>query len=106
MCCRPESTNTLLATSGKNASLPASRFGDFLCDTTADLGLSASASMHEFLNISSICFSIFTCDIASHDPDDQQSQDYVSYEEETSYNTFKSQLGDIVSIVLGLSRHC
>ena len=103
MCCRPESTNTLLATDQNNASLPASRSEDFLCDTTADLGLSAFASMHAFLNMSSIGFSIFTGDIVSHGPDDQQSQDYVSYEEETSYNTFKVQLGDIVSTILSLS---
>jgi sphingomyelin phosphodiesterase len=45
--------------------------------------------MHDFLNMLAIGFSIFTGDIVSHDPDDLQSRDYVPYEEETSYNTFK-----------------
>ena len=84
MCCRPESTNTVLGTSSNNVSLPASRFGDYLCDTSADLELSSFASMHHFLNMSAIGFSIFTGDIVSHDPDDQQSDAYVSFEEETS----------------------
>jgi sphingomyelin phosphodiesterase len=53
--------------------------------------------------MSTIGFSIFTGDIVSHDPDDQQSKEYVSYEKEISYNTFKAPLGDIVITMLGLS---
>ena len=97
LCCRPDNTNTILHTTVDNASVPASRFGEFLCDTTADLGLSAFDSMHQFLNLSSIPFSLFTGDLISHDPDDQQSRAYVSYEETVSYHTFEAQLPNIVS---------
>ena len=97
LCCRPDNTNTKLHTNVDNASVPASRWGEFLCDTTADLGLSAFDSMHHFLNLSSIAFSLFTGDLISHDPDDQQSRAYVSYEETISYHTFKAQLPKIVS---------
>lgn len=58
--------------------------------------------MHAYLNVPELAFSIFTGDIVSHDPDDQQSQAYVAFEEEVSYKTFKQQLGDVVRTILGL----
>lgn len=97
MCCRADTTNVNLHATANNASLSASRWGDFLCDTTADLGLSAFASMHSFLNISATAFSVFTAEMVSHDPDDQQSIAYVTYEETIAFETFKAQLPNIVS---------
>lgn len=94
LCCRPYSTNSMLYTSAKNASIPASRFGYFTCDTPADLGLSAFSTMPQFFNISSVVFSIYTGDIVSHDLDDQLSRAYVEYEEEVTYRTFKAMLGN------------
>jgi hypothetical protein len=95
-CCRPISTNTVLHTTSKNASVPASRFGEFICDTPPDLLLSAFDNMPNFIDLSSISFAIFTGDLVSHDPADDLSQAYGMYDEETSYQTFKAHLGGIV----------
>jgi hypothetical protein len=54
--------------------------------------------MPQFVNMSSIDFTIFTRDIVSHDNDDQPSRAYVEYEEEITFKTFKVQLGDIVRV--------
>jgi len=75
--------------------LPASRFGDYLCDTPADLALSSFTSMRQNVNLSSVGFAIFTGDVVSHDQTDQQSRALVEYEERVAYETFKAQLGAI-----------
>ncbi|EMC96490.1 hypothetical protein BAUCODRAFT_24254 [Baudoinia panamericana UAMH 10762] len=95
LCCRFDSVNSALHTTTSNASLPASRFGDFLCDTPPDLGLSAFQSMRQNVNFSSVPFAIFTGDIVSHDRTNQESQALTSYEEQIAYDTFKAQLGNI-----------
>lgn len=93
--CRPYSTNTQLNTSVNNASVPASRFGAYLCDTPADLALSSFADMHQFFDVSNVSFSIFTGAIVSHDRNDQLSKAYIEYEEKLTYSTFKALLGNI-----------
>jgi hypothetical protein len=93
LCCRPDSTNTKLHTTSSNASIPASRFGYLYCDSPPDLALSAFSTMDQFINRSSIDFTIFTGDIVSHDNDDQLSRAYVEYEETVTYQTFKAQMG-------------
>ncbi|KAJ9660700.1 hypothetical protein H2198_002443 [Neophaeococcomyces mojaviensis] len=95
LCCRPYSTNKYLHTNANNASVPASRFGSFICDSPADLALSSFQSMPSFFNMNNLSFSIFTGDIVSHDNDDQLSQAYVEYEEQITYQTFKAHLGNI-----------
>lgn len=94
-CCRPYSTNTDLYTNSKNASIPASRFGSFDCDSPPDLALSSFESMPSFFSLSDLAFTIFTGDIVSHDRDDHLSQAYVSYSEEVTYQVFKTMLGSI-----------
>lgn len=80
-----------------NPSIPASRFGEFACDTPADLGISAFTSMSSLINMSSVAFAIFTGDLVSHDGVTRISREYVEYEEKIQYETFKANLGDIVS---------
>ena len=98
LCCRPYSTNTHSHTTGANASVPASRFGYLYCDSPADLALSVFESMPNFVNMSNITFTIFTGDIVSHDNDDQLSRDYIEYEENVTYATFKAQMGNTVRL--------
>lgn len=95
MCCRPFSTNTDFHTTAKNASLPASRFGSYYCDSPPDLALSAFTTMSQFFNPDDVAFTIFTGDIVSHDQNDHLSHAYVSYEEEITFKVFKTMLGDI-----------
>lgn len=92
LCCRPYSTNTELHTNGSNASVPASRFGYFFCDSPPDLALSSFTSMSGFFDPHNVSFAIFTGDIVSHDRDDQLSRAYVEYEETVTYQTFKAQM--------------
>ncbi|KAK0321818.1 hypothetical protein LTR82_007304 [Friedmanniomyces endolithicus] len=95
LCCRFDSANSHLNTTSLNPSLPASRFGDFTCDSPADLALSAFSSMRQNVNFSSVAWSIFTGDIVSHDRTNQASEALSEYEETTAYETFKAQLGSI-----------
>lgn len=95
LCCRFDSANSHLNTTSLNPSLPASRFGDFVCDSPADLALSAFSSMRQNVNFSSVALSIFTGDIVSHDRTNQASEALSEYEETTAYETFKAQLGSI-----------
>jgi hypothetical protein len=53
--------------------------------------------MPKLIDMSEVSFAIFTGDVVSHDPADQLSQAYDSYEEEVTYQTFKAGLGGIVS---------
>ncbi|KAH0836040.1 sphingomyelin phosphodiesterase [Fonsecaea pedrosoi] len=69
--------------------------GYLYCDAPPDLALSSFTSMHQFFNLSSVSFTIFTGDILSHDNDDQISREYAEYEETVTYQTFKAQLGNI-----------
>ncbi|OAP58414.1 hypothetical protein AYL99_07504 [Fonsecaea erecta] len=105
MCCRPYSVNRELFTDSHNASIPASRFGSFLCDTPADLALSALIEMPAFVDMDELAFSIFTGDIVSHDPEDLLSHDYVSYEEEVTFKVFKRLMGDTIPVYAALGNH-
>ncbi|KAH0843692.1 hypothetical protein AYO21_05478 [Fonsecaea monophora] len=105
MCCRPYSVNEELSTDTHNASIPASRFGSFLCDSPADLALSALVEMPKFVDMEELFFSIFTGDIVSHDPEDLLSRDYVAYEEEVTFKVFKRLLGDRIPVYTALGNH-
>jgi sphingomyelin phosphodiesterase len=94
LCCRPYSINIELDTTSANASLPASRFGSFMCDTPADLALSAFTDMPQFIDMHDLDFTIFTGDIVSHDAADLISQAYVSYVEATTFKVLKRMLDD------------
>ncbi|KAK4554054.1 hypothetical protein LTR86_008895 [Recurvomyces mirabilis] len=95
LCCRSDSKNAALHTNVTDPSLPASRFGDFLCDSPPDLALSAFADMRRTVDLSTVSFAIFTGDIVSHDQTDQESRALSTYEETIAYQTFKAQLGDV-----------
>ena len=101
MCCRPYSTNAELRSSKENASIPASRFGNYLCDSPPDLALSAFHSMPHFFNVSDLAFTVFTGDLVSHDHDSRLSRAYVAYEEEISYKVFDTFLPRPVYATLG-----
>ena len=105
LCCRPYARNEELSTNSRNASIPASRFGSFFCDSPADLALSAFTDMPDFFDMESLAFSIFTGDIVSHDPEDALSHVYVSYEEEVTFRVFKKMLGDKVPVYVALGNH-
>ena len=105
MCCRPYSVNDELLTNAHNASIPASRFGSFLCDSPADLALSAFVEMPKFFDMDELAFSIFTGDIVSHDPEDLIAQDYISYEEEVTFKVFKRMLGKNTPVYAALGNH-
>lgn len=105
LCCRPYARNDNLFTTSRNASVPASRFGSFFCDSPADLALSAFNDMPDFFSMDDLAFSIFTGDIVSHDPEDNLSQDYVAYEEEITFRVFKKMLGDNVPVYPALGNH-
>lgn len=83
----------MLRTGVSNASVPAPRFGYLYCDAPPDLALSTFSEMDQFVNRSSIEFTIFTGDIISHDNDDQLSREYIEYEETVTYKTFRAQMG-------------
>ena len=51
--------------------------------------------MDEFFSRKDLGFAIFTGDIVSHDKIDQLSRAYVEYEETVTYQTFKTQMGDV-----------
>jgi sphingomyelin phosphodiesterase len=105
LCCRPYSVNEELSTDSRHPSIPASRFGSFLCDAPADLALSAFADMPTLFDMNELAFSIFTGDIVSHDPDDLISRSYVSYEEEITFKVFKRMLGDRIPVYAALGNH-
>jgi sphingomyelin phosphodiesterase len=95
LCCRFDARNTALGTDASNPSIPASRYGDYLCDSPPDLALSAFADMRKNAALSNVAFSIFTGDIVSHDQTDQESRALTEYEERVAYETFKAQLGTV-----------
>jgi hypothetical protein len=105
LCCRTYARNDDLATTSRNASLPASRFGSFLCDSPADLALSAFGDMPDFFSMDDLAFTIFTGDIVSHDPEDALSQAYVAYEEEITYRIFKKMLPHHTPVYPALGNH-
>jgi sphingomyelin phosphodiesterase len=95
LCCRFDASNIALGTDASNPSIPASRYGDYLCDSPPDLALSAFADMRKNVDLAKVGFSIFTGDIVSHDQTDQESRALVEYEERVAYETFKAQLGNV-----------
>ncbi|KAK5112363.1 hypothetical protein LTR62_004326 [Meristemomyces frigidus] len=95
LCYRFDSKNAALGTTSFDPSVPASRFGDLLCDSPPDLALSALADMRQNIDLSTVPFAIFTGDIVSHDQTDQASRALTEYEETVAYQTFKAQLGDV-----------
>lgn len=105
VCCRPASRNDNLGTHSRNASLPASRFGSFFCDTPADLALSALSDMPDFFDMDDLAFSIFTGDIVSHDAEDELSHAYVAYEEEVTFRIFKKMLPSDTPVYAVLGNH-
>ncbi|KAF2736116.1 hypothetical protein EJ04DRAFT_562712 [Polyplosphaeria fusca] len=93
ICCRPYSLNEDFGTTSVNPSLPASRFGAYLCDASPDLVLSSFRDMSNFFDLDSLSFTIFTGDVGSHDHDDQLSRALIEYEERIMFDTFQAWLG-------------
>ena len=105
LCCRFDAVNQALDTTAANASLPASRFGDYLCDSPPDLALSAFSGMRRYVDFSSVAFSIFTGDVVSHDQTNQQSRNLTECEEGLAYDTFRAQLGPRIPVYPTLGNH-
>ena len=51
--------------------------------------------MDKFFSRKDLAFTIFTGDIVSHDNSDQLSRGYIEYEERITYQTFKTQMGNV-----------
>ncbi|KAI9511896.1 Metallo-dependent phosphatase-like protein [Russula earlei] len=91
-CCRD---NTFNANSPNQTLFPAPRYGSYLCDTPFSLAAAALEAIPPLTGTEQTGFAwtIFTGDLVSHDPENQQSRDYVMYEERVVYDLFKRTLG-------------
>ncbi|KAF8495085.1 sphingomyelin phosphodiesterase [Gautieria morchelliformis] len=92
LCCRDNNPNPAFPGA---PSLPAPRFGTFLCDTPYALALSALEAIPVLSGTekTGFAFSVFTGDLVSHDPDNQLSRDYVEYTETVLYDLYRNFLG-------------
>ena len=79
-----------------------SRWGVIGTDAPGDLILSAFSTMSGLIDMDKIAFTLFTGDIVSHDNDVSVSEEYVMFEEQNVFDTFKAEMkntkGDIVSL--------
>ncbi|GME43568.1 hypothetical protein GTA08_BOTSDO01669 [Neofusicoccum parvum] len=73
---------------------------DWHLDPRYDIGSEGNCSTY----MCYIAFALFTGDVVSHDDKDQQSREYVEYEETVTYETFKAHLGSI-PIYASLGNH-
>lgn len=104
MCCRSDNHNQL---SEDKVLLPASPYGSFHCDTPYDLALAAlqavgplsgtgKGSCHD-----SLAWTLYTGDLSSHDPELQNSREYVEYIETSVFEMFSNFLTGPVFSALG-----
>lgn len=105
LCCRSDNFNT--HSNKSDTVLPASPYGYFLCDTPYDLALAALQAVGPLTGTSrgacggSLAWTIYTGDLASHDPELQMSRDYVEYSETSVFDMFKQYLSGPVFSALG-----
>ncbi|KAI0070334.1 Metallo-dependent phosphatase [Panus rudis PR-1116 ss-1] len=91
-CCRVNKHNSQ---SPNQTVFPAPRFGAYKCDTPYSLVVSAMQAIPVLTGTqhSGFDFTIYTGDLVAHDPDNQLSQDYVTYTESAMYDLLKRMLG-------------
>lgn len=103
MCCR---TNLHNEVSPNQVLLPASPYGEFLCDTPYDLGLAALEAIGPLTGTrkskEGFGFSLYTGDMVSHDsPISQIDREYVQYTETSIFKMMKSYISGPVFAALG-----
>lgn len=99
LCCR---TNAKAAGSNGSIALPASLYGAYKCDAPYDLIAAAMEAIDPLTGINTEkAFSIYTGDVAAHDPANQISRAYVEYCEDSVYSLIKSYVRGSVFATLG-----
>ncbi|KAJ5103979.1 hypothetical protein N7532_004508 [Penicillium argentinense] len=105
LCCRSGNHNK----STPEILLPASPYGSFKCDTPYDLALAALQAVGPLTGTGkstcggkgALAFTLYTGDMASHDPEHQISQRYLEYIETSIFDMFKHYLSGPVFVALG-----
>ncbi|OXC67744.1 hypothetical protein AYX13_03637 [Cryptococcus neoformans] len=107
LCCRRgnpvESLN-----SNYTVSVPAPRFGYFLCDTPWALGAAAVEAIPVLTGTDeddAFNMTIFTGDMVSHDPYYELSRDYVEYTETALYDLWKQTLNPTSPLYAAIGNH-
>ncbi|KAJ5683413.1 hypothetical protein N7462_006578 [Penicillium macrosclerotiorum] len=104
LCCRSDNHNDH---SEDHVLLPASPYGAFKCDTPYDLGLAALQAVGALTGTGKGCeqeplaWTLYTGDLASHDPQSQMSREYLEYVETSTFDMFKTYLSGPVFCALG-----
>ncbi|GAA95825.1 uncharacterized protein L969DRAFT_18249 [Mixia osmundae IAM 14324] len=85
LCCRPN--DDLAPASTSTVTVPAPRYGSFLCDSPFDLVTSTFQAIKSIAG--QIDFTVFTGDITAHDPANELSRAYDLYCEDVVYDLMK-----------------
>ena len=102
MCCRHAlpSTGTI-----SDITVPAPLYGAYKCDSPYFLALAAMQAIGPLTGTSAQnppAFTLYTGDLVAHDPQNQRSQAYVEYCEDTVWYMFKKYIGGPVYSALGV----
>lgn len=104
LCCRADNAN---GGSDGDPILPANPYGSFKCDTPYDLALAALQAVSPLTGTAkgpdhdSLAFTLYTGDLQSHDPDLQNSREYLEYVQTSVFGMFKHYLTGPVFVTLG-----
>ncbi|KAG2064684.1 hypothetical protein BDR04DRAFT_1034592, partial [Suillus decipiens] len=92
LCCRENAYNSH---SPQTPLFPAPRYGSFLCDAPYSLITSVLEAIPPLTGteLTGFNFTLFTGDLLSHDPDNEQSRALNEYSEVVLYGLFKRMLG-------------
>ncbi|KAJ6028749.1 hypothetical protein N7540_004325 [Penicillium herquei] len=104
LCCRSNNHNEH---SEDKVLWPASPYGYFKCDTPYDLALAALQAVGPLTGTGqgrcaeSLAWTLYTGDLQAHDPEQQNSQEYLEYTETSVFEMFKKYLTGPVFVTLG-----
>ncbi|ODN78055.1 hypothetical protein L202_05136 [Cryptococcus amylolentus CBS 6039] len=109
LCCRADNPITSLS-DNYTISLPAPRFGSFLCDTPWSLAAAAVESIPILTGTNGkggdvFNMTIFTGDLVSHDPYQELSRDYIEYTETALYDLWKQTLNPTTPLYAVIGNH-
>ncbi|WVQ76951.1 hypothetical protein IAR50_006630 [Cryptococcus sp. DSM 104548] len=107
LCCRRDNPAASLF-DNYTVSLPAPRFGSFLCDTPWSLAAAAVESIPILTgtNVEDVFnMTIFTGDLVSHDPYQELSRDYIEYTETALYDLWKQTLNPTTPLYAVIGNH-
>ncbi|WWD17604.1 hypothetical protein CI109_102045 [Kwoniella shandongensis] len=107
LCCRRGNPVASLE-DGFTPSVPAPRFGYFLCDTPWALGAAAVQAIPVLTGTDSndvFNMTIFTGDLVSHDPYYQLSEGYIEYTETALYDLWKQTLNPSTPLYAAIGNH-